>query len=156
MTRKKILPRVNEQNMRVSRNFCQGGGGGGRGWSRSIWQKSSDNVFLVLSLFYKSQMVNFKENYHFSRFLPVIPVGHTLKCSLGVKRRGSNIFQAWGGGPTFSGGGGGLRLLIPYRNPYNLWFSRGGPDPPVPPVWIRTCKIKQMYFWQIFQDQRRN
>ena len=32
-------------------------------------------------------MVNFKENYHFSRF-----------------QRGSNIFQ---GGPTFSRGGGG-------------------------------------------------
>ena len=41
-------------------------------------------------------MVNFKENYHFSRFQ---------------------------GGPTFSGGGGGgggVQLLIPYRNPYNL------------------------------------
>ena len=25
-----------------------------------------------------------------------------------------------GGGPTFSMGGGGVQLLIPYRNPYNL------------------------------------
>ena len=50
------------------------------GGSRSIWQlKSPDNVFLVLSLFYWSQMVNFEENYHFSRFQR---------------------------GPTFSGGGG--------------------------------------------------
>ena len=53
--------------------------------------KSSDvflfYFFLVLSLFYRSQMVNFKEIYHFSRF-----------------QRGSNIFQ---GGPTFSRGGGG-------------------------------------------------
>ena len=63
--------------------------------------------FLVLSLFYRSQMVNFKENYHFSRFQ---------------------------GGPTFSrAGGGGGELLIPYRNPYNLLFSRGGPDPLPPP-----------------------
>ena len=61
--------------MRESRNFRQGGGG-----SRSGWQKSSDNVFvLVLSLFYRSQMVNFKEIYHFSRF-----------------QRGSNIFQGAG------------------------------------------------------------
>ena len=58
-------------------------------------KKSSDNVsfFLVLSLFYRSQMVSFKEIYHFSRF-----------------QRGSNFFQ----------GGGGVQLLIPYRNPYNL------------------------------------
>ena len=27
----------------------------------------------------------------------------------------------WGGG-----GGGRVQLLIPYRNPYNLGFSRGG------------------------------
>ena len=63
--------------MRGSRNFRQGGPG------QSV-KESSDNVFnfffifyfLVLSLFYWSQMVNFEENYHFSRF-----------------QRGSNIFQ---------------------------------------------------------------
>ena len=51
-------------------------------------KKSSDNVFffLVLSLFYSSQMFNFKEIYHFSRF-----------------QRGSNIFQ-WGSN-FFQGGG---------------------------------------------------
>ena len=42
-------------------------------------KKSSGNVI------YRSQMVKFKENYHFSRL-----------------QRGSNIFQ---GGPTFSRGG---------------------------------------------------
>ena len=98
-----------------------GGGGGGGGGSRSIWQKKIWRFFfcffLVLSLFYRSQMVNFKDNYHLSRF-----------------QRGSNIFQ---GGPTFSRGGG-VQLLIAYRNPYNLWFSRGGGGgggfgPPVPP-----------------------
>ena len=71
-----------------------GGGGGGPGQSD---KKSSDNVFFfvfffVLSLFFRSQMVSFKENYHFSRFQ---------------------------GGPTFSRGRG-VQLLIPYRNPYNL------------------------------------
>ena len=41
-------------------------------------------------------MVNFEENYHFSRF-----------------QRGSNIFEGGGGGgPTFSRGGGGVQLLI--------------------------------------------
>ena len=54
-------------------------------------------------------MVNFKEIYHFSTF-----------------QRESNIFQ--GGGSNF------FQLFIPYRNPYNLWFSRGGPDPLSPPL----------------------
>ena len=64
--------------------------GGGPGQSD---KKSSDNVFfLVLDLFYRNQMVNFKAIYHFSRF-----------------QRVSNIFQ---GGPTFSSGGGGVQLLI--------------------------------------------
>ena len=87
-------------SMRGSRSFHQGGGGPGQ-----IDKKSSDNVFiyfLVLSLFYRSQMVNFKEIYHFSRF-----------------HRGSNIFEG-GGVQLFPGGGGGVQLLIPYRNPYNL------------------------------------
>ena len=79
----------------------------------SLTKKALMFFFLVLSLFYRSQMVNFKENYHFSMF-----------------QRGSNIFQ---GGPTFSRGGGCVQLLISYRNPYNLWFSRGGPDPLSPP-----------------------
>ena len=78
--------------MRGSRNFHQGGPG-------QLTKKGSDSVFfffLVLSLFYRSQMVNFKEIYHFSTF-----------------QRGSNILP-WGGG------GGGVQLLTPLRNPYNL------------------------------------
>ena len=80
--------------MQGSRNFRQGGG-----VKVSLSKISSDNVFfffLVLNLFYRSQMVKFKEICHFSRFQR---------------------------GPTFSrggGGGGGVKLLIPYRNPYNL------------------------------------
>ena len=88
-------------------NFVRGGGGGGggQGVQVSLTNKSSDFFFLVLSLFYRGQMVNFKEIYRFSRF-----------------QRGSNIFQGvqlfpGGGG---GGGGGGVNLIIPYRNPYNL------------------------------------
>ena len=71
-----------------------GGGGGGLGNQVNLTKKSNVSLFffLVPSLFYRSPMVNFKENYHFSRF-----------------QRGSNFFQ-----------GGGVQLLIPYRNPYNL------------------------------------
>ena len=97
--------------------FVRWGGGGGGGPGQTD-EKSSDNAFyfiLVLIIFYRSQMVNFNEIYHFSRL-----------------ERGSNIFQGGGGSNFFQGGG--VQLLIPYRNPYNLWFSRGGgvriPSPP--------------------------
>ena len=93
--------------MRGSRNFRQGGPG-------QSDKKISNNVFfLVLSLFYRSQMVNFKEIFHYSRF-----------------QRGSNIFQGGGGVLLFLEG---IQLLIPNTNPYNLWFSRGGSGPPAPP-----------------------
>ena len=92
--------------MRGSRNFHQGGGEG-PGQSDN---KALTTIFLVLSLFYRSQMVNFKEIYRFSRL-----------------QMGSNFFQ---GVQLFPGG---VQLLIPYRNPFNLRFSRGGPDPLPPP-----------------------
>ena len=76
--------------MRGSRNFRQGGG------VQVNLTKSSDNLFLVLSLFLQSQMVNFKENYHFSRF----PRGPTFSGG-----GGSNFFR-----------GGGFQLLIPIEN----------------------------------------
>ena len=67
-----------------SRNFRRGGGGGGQ--SQSV-KKALTTFFLVLSLFYRSQLVNFKEIYHFFK----IPEG----------------VQHFPGGPTFSKGGGG-------------------------------------------------
>ena len=58
-----VCPPVREIHARIQ-EFSSGGRGPGQSD-----KKSSDNVlFLVLSLFYISQMVNFKENYHFSRF----------------------------------------------------------------------------------------
>ena len=69
-------------SMRGSRNFRHGGPGQS--------DKKKANVFfvlfLVLSLFYRSQMVNFEEIYHFSRF-----------------QRGSNIFQGGGGSNVSQG-----------------------------------------------------
>ena len=85
--------------MRGSRNFHQGvggGGGGGEGPGQSD-KKALTMTFLVLSLFYRSQMVNFKEIYRFSRL-----------------QMGSNFFQGVQLIP------GGVQLLIPNRNPFNL------------------------------------
>ena len=94
-------------------DFSSGGGGPGQ-----PHKKSSDVflfcffVFLVLSLFYRSQMVNIKETYHFSRF-----------------QRGSNIFQ---GDPTFSRGGGS-NCLFPIETHITCDFPGGGIRTPCPP-----------------------
>ena len=72
--------------------------------------------FLVLSLFYRSQMVNFKEIYHFFQ-----------------GSRGGPTFSR-GGGPTFSRGGS--NCLIPIETHITCDFP-GGPDP-LSPLWIRT------------------
>ena len=95
--------------MRGSRNFHQGGG------STSVWQKSSDNDY------FSPQLILQKSNGQFQRNLSF------FKAPDGV-----HFFP---GGPTFSRG---VQLLIPYRNPFTLWFSRGGPDTLPPPLWIRT------------------
>ena len=102
--------------------ISSGGGGGGGGPGQSD-QKSSDKTlffFLVLSLFYRSQMVNFKEIYHFSRF-----------------QRGSNIFQ--GGGVQLFPGGGGSNYLFPIETHISCDFPGGGSGP-LSPLWIRTCR----------------
>ena len=109
------ISRLESRLMRGSRSFRQGGPG--QSDKKALTTFFFFFFFLVLSLFYRSQMVNFKEIYHFSRF-----------------QRGSNIFLGGGGSNFFQG----VQLLIPYKNPYNLWFSRGGPDPLSPPLWIRT------------------
>ena len=79
--------------MRGSGNFRQGGGGG-PGQSD---KKPLTTFFFSPQLILQSQMVNFKENYHFSRFL-----------------MGSNIFQKGGGSNIFRGWG--FQLLIPTEN----------------------------------------
>ena len=77
--------------MRGSRNFVQGGVGPGQSDKKAL------TPFFSPQLILQSQMVNFKENYHFSRF-----------------PRGSNIFQ--GGGESNFFRGGGFQLLIPIEN----------------------------------------
>ena len=64
--------------------FSSGGGWGGGGWvgPGQSDKKALTTIFLVLSLFYRSQMVNFKEIYRFSR----LQMGSNFS-------RGSNFFQ---------------------------------------------------------------
>ena len=62
-------------------------------------------------------MVNFEENYHFSRF-----------------QRGSNIFQG-GGGSNFFQGGGGSNCLFHIEAHISCDFQGGGGSgAPVPPL----------------------
>ena len=79
--------------MQGSRNFRQGGG-----VKVSLSKISSDNVFFF---FFSPQLILQKSNGQIQRNLSFFKVPE-----------GSNFFQG--------GGGGGVKLLIPYRNPYNL------------------------------------
>ena len=92
---------------------------------------------LVLSLFYRSQMVNFKEIYHFSR----------LQMGSNIFQEGSNFFQ-----------GGGSNCLFPIETHITFRFSRGWSGPPVPPpppldphlvinsdwVYNQTCRLSNV------------
>ena len=107
--------------MHRSRNIRHGGGGAGV--HVNMTKKAltalfvclclffAFSFFLVLGLFYRSQMVNFKQKYHFSRF-----------------RRGSKLFQ---GVQLFPGRGS--NCLFPIKTQITCDFPGGvGPDP-LPP-----------------------
>ena len=79
--------------------------------------------FLVLSLFYRRQMVNFKEIYHFSRF-----------------QRGSNIFQ---GVQLFPGGS---NYLFPIETNITCDFPGGVRTPFLPPLDPHLCLLCQGRF----------
>ena len=96
--------------------FSSGGG------SRSVWQKSSDNDFFSPQLILQKSNGQFQRNLSFSRL-----------------QMESNFFQ---GVQLFPGG---AQLLIPYRNPFNLWFSRGGPDPLPPPLDPHLVQPSQLH-----------
>ena len=88
---------MNVKHARI-REFSSGGGGGGGGGGVQVSLTKKALTFflfsiLVLSLFYRSQMVNFKEFYHFSRF-----------------QAESNIFQ--GGGSNFFQGEGPIAYSL--------------------------------------------
>ena len=94
------------------------------GGSRSVKQKKLCccflGVFSVLSLFDKKLNGQFQRNLSFSRF-----------------QRGPKFSK---GVQLFPGGGGGVQLLIPYRNPFPGGGGSGPPAPPPPPhLWIRNC-----------------
>ena len=98
--------------MRGSRNFHQGGGEG-PGQSD---QKALITIFVVFSLFYRSQMVNFKEIYRFSRL-----------------QMRSNFFQGLQLFPGVS------NCLFPIETHLICDFPEGVRTPcPPPPLWIRT------------------
>ena len=99
--------------MRGSKNFHQGGGGGGKGPGQSD-KKALTTIILVLSLFYRSQMVNFKEIYRFSR----LQMGS-------IFFQGSNFFQ------------GVSNCLFPIETHLICDFQEGVRTP-CPPLWIRT------------------
>ena len=108
--------------MRKSRNFRQ----------VSLTKKAPTFFFFVFS----PQLIKVilqKSSGQFQRNLPFFKVPE------GVQHfpRGVQLFP------------GGVQLLIPYRNPYNLWFFREGPDP-LSPFWIPTC-IYDFYFFFVKQ-----
>ena len=77
--------------MRGYRNFCQGGPG------------QSDKkalTFFFYFIFFSPQLILQKSNGQFQR-----------NVSFSRLQRGSNIFQ-WGGGPTFSRGGGPIAYSL--------------------------------------------
>ena len=84
-----------------------------RGGPKKLWQLFF--FFIVLSLFYRSQMVNLKEIWNLSFF----------KGPEGVKH-----FP--GGVQLFPGGGGGSNWLFPIETHITCDFP-GGSGPPVPP-----------------------
>ena len=100
--------------------FIRGGGGEGPGQSD---KKALTTIFLVLSLFYRSQMVNFKEIYRFSRL-----------------QMGSNFFQ---GVQLFLGVS---NCLFPIETHLICDFQEGVRTPCPPPLWIRTwCSPHQLH-----------
>ena len=94
--------------MRGSRNFRQGCPG------QSDKKKALTTFFFS---FFCPQLILQKSNGQFQRNLSFLKVPEGVQLFPGVVQ----LFSR------------GVQLLVPYRNPYNLWFSRGGPDP-LPPL----------------------
>ena len=105
--------------MGICRKSCANPGISSEG-SRSVGQRKTLMFLLcVFFVFFSPQLILQKSNGQFQRNLSFFKVPEGVQHFPG----GSNFFQ-----------GVGVQLLIPYRNPYNLSFSRGGSGPPVPPL----------------------
>ena len=92
--------------------ILSGGGGPRQSDQKKLCQRCLFFAFFIVpGLVYRSQMVNFKEKYHFSRF-----------------RRGSKFFQ----GVQLFLGGGGSNCLFPIETQITCDFP-GGSRPPAPP-----------------------
>ena len=88
-------------HMPRSRNFRQrGGGGGGSDKKKAL----TTLLFFFVFCFFSHQLILQKSNGHFQRNLSFFKVP--------IFSRGGQLFP------------GGVQSLIPYRNPYNSWFSR--------------------------------
>ena len=93
--------------MHGSRNFRRGGGGGGGGPGQTD-KKSSDNVlFFLIYLFFLSSAYFIEVKWSISKKSIIFKVTEGVQHFPGVVQ-------------LFPGGWGGVKLLIPYRNPYNL------------------------------------
>ena len=109
---------VLKQGMRGSRNF-----------RRDVQVSLRKKADVFFCFFFSPQLILQKSNGQFQRNLSFFKVQGSKEGSAfsgggggGGGGRGSNFFQ-----------GEGVQLLNPDINPYNLWFSRGGSGPPVPP-----------------------
>ena len=114
---------VYTRHLRIQ-DFLSGGGGS----RKQPGQRCLCFVFLVLNLFYSLQRGVGSNDFITEKTI---------------------LFQGSRGGPTFSMGsnffarGGGGPNASFYRNPYNVIFQGGDPDPIPPPLWIRTCEKRK-------------
>ena len=149
-----------------SRNFHQGGGGGGGGKGPGQSDKKAlTTIFLVLSLFYRSQMVNFKEIYRFSRLQSPQLI---LQKSNGQFQRNLSFFKAPDGVQFFPGVQlfpGGVQCLCPIETHLICDFPEGvrTPCPPsgsalgaaLTASWLRLHTIHYLIWaWQTLIDRR--
>ena len=110
-----LFPRCSTKTtfMRWARNFRPGGGG----------VQVNPTKKALTTFFFSPHLILQKSNVYFQRKLSFFKV-----------QEGVQLFPGGGGGSNFFQGG--VQLLIPYRTPYDLWFSRGvrNPLPPPPPL----------------------
>ena len=126
--------------------FVRGGG------SRSISQKSSDNVFFffVFFFFFFLLFLFFCSYFESSAYFTEVKWLLSKKTIIFQGFRGGRTFSRGGGGPTFSrGGGGGSTCLFPIET-HTRRMAENGFAPPQPREFCRhilSCrKLKDESF----------